>query len=109
MTEDPLEFDQSMQDIFEAATRSGKEPSVHFWEGMGLCATVTYYELEDIPETISERYEMQGIKRRCFECKHYQPSTDGRVKWVRCEEKGGITSALSACCDIYYQELEEER
>lgn len=107
-TEDPLEFDAAMQKIFEKATKSGKEPSVHFWEGMGLCATVTFYETERIPESAMDRFEAKGMKRRCFECEHYKPSADGRVKWVRCEKRGDITTALSPCCNIYYEELEAE-
>ena len=61
-------FDDAMNAIYEKASKSGKMPEVHYFDGLGLSATVRYYLEEDIPESISDEYSLKGDTHRCFEC-----------------------------------------
>lgn len=96
------EFDMKMSEVFERASRSSKEPQIHYFNFGRFCASVTYHISEAMPETPSEQALHEGRAHDCFECPHYIPSSDKRVKWVRCEKADRRISATSRACDIFY-------
>lgn len=103
----PEVFDLKMNDIFLRAASSGKEPIVKFFDSMGFCATVRYFVSEAIPETIAEKYELEGNGYLCQECPYFLLPEDRRRKNVRCEKAKRLVSADSRACDIFYLALEE--
>ena len=48
MAKDPETFDRMINAIYDTAARSQREPEIHYFDGMGLCATVRYYEMIEI-------------------------------------------------------------
>ena len=48
---DISEFDRKMNDIFKRIGTDNAE--IHYFDNLGLCATVRYYTEKHIPETIS--------------------------------------------------------
>ena len=109
MAKDPDSFDRMINAIYDIAARSQREPEIHYFDGMGLCATVRYYETIEIPETASERFLVAGETHTCADCEHYRPSFDGRVKWVKCAEGGCLAGRTSPACEYHYEELERRR
>lgn len=106
MADSPETFDRIINAIYEKAARSQREPEIHYFDGMGLCATVRYYETLEIPETAAERFEVAGERHTCADCEHFRPSFDGRVKWVKCAEGGCLAGRTSPACEHHYEELE---
>lgn len=104
-TSDPREFDDFMNEIFMRAAQSGKEPEVHFFENQDFCATVRYFVNLNIPETISEQYEVRGETHQCQECPKYVPITDRRRTTSLCE-CGKKRCPDSKACDMFYHMLE---
>lgn len=109
MAKDPETFDRLINAIYDTAARSQREPEIHYFDGMGLCATVRYYEMIEIPETASERFIAAGEAHTCADCEHYRPPFDGRVKWVKCAEGGCLAGRTSPACEYHYEELERRR
>lgn len=102
----PEVFDLKMNDIFLRASASGKEPVVKFFDSMGFCACVRYYVSEAIPESLAEKYELEGNGYICSECPYFELPQDRRRKNVRCEKAKRLISADSHACDIFYLALE---
>ena len=99
-TDDPKEFDDLINEIFIRAAGSGKEPEVHFFEGMGLCASVRYFVNLTIPESLSEEHEARGEFHKCYECPFFEV-VPGKKKKGTCPK--GSTWIDSNVCDIYYE------
>ncbi len=99
-SDDPKEFDDLMNAIFISAAQGGKEPEVHFFEGMGLCASVRYFVSLSIPETISEQHEVLGERHQCSECPLFS-MTPGKKKHGACVK--GATWSDSPVCDEFYK------
>lgn len=51
----------------------GKNPVVHFSETDPLCAYVSYTERYQSPESLSDEYELQGVKFTCEMCPMFSP------------------------------------
>ena len=109
MADDPESFDRQINAIYEKAARERYEPKVHFFEGLGLCASITYWETIEIAENAQDRLQLEGIMHTCADCEHFRPSYDGRVKWVKCAEGGCMAGRTSPACLYHYEELEERR
>ena len=101
----PQEFDMQMNMIFTKAARGGKEPDVHFY-GDSFTATVRYWITKDIPETLSDEFEMRGEGKKCFECPLYSAPDDKRIKYTHCEHVPAKISANDCACDYYYEHFE---
>lgn len=97
----PEEFDTRMNAIFAKASKSGKEPDIHYYPD-GYSATVRYYIHTEIAETLAEEYELKGMGKTCYECPLYSLPEDRRVKYTHCDH-GGKISANSDACDWYYE------
>ena len=102
--ENPEEFDSMINAIYFLAAASGKEPEIHYYEGMGLCASVKYYINEKIAEDICDEYELLGEKHYCFECPYFSKSDDRRIKKAFCS-KGEKVYTDSKACKIFYEML----
>ena len=101
-TDDPKEFDDFMNEIFMRASAGGKEPEVHFFEGMGFCACVRYFVSLTVPETLAEEKEALGEFHDCIECPYFT-LTPGKKKKGTCIK--GQTWVDSRVCDAYYEKV----
>lgn len=97
----PEEFDLRMNAIFAKASKSGKEPDIHYYPD-GYSATVRYYIHTEIAETLAEEYELKGMGKTCYECPLYSLPEDRRVKYTHCDH-GGKISANDPACNYYYE------
>lgn len=75
--------------------------------GTFLGAYVEYETLKEIPETLSEKYEMNGDKRFCCQCPYFQRTQDKRYKWHYCVQKQKRVTECQGACETYYQLLED--
>ena len=105
--ETSAEFDALVNDIYKKAALGGKDPEIHFFDTRGFCATVKYFMSTEIPETISEEYQLKGIRCNCSDCPLYFPSEDKRVKYVRCDHVSHRVDAETNACDYFYQTFME--
>lgn len=106
MAADPEAFDREINAIYQQATSAGQTPEVHYFDSLGLCASVRFYAQVEIPETAKDRYQLKGIQHTCADCPHFRPSFDGRVKWTSCEVGGCLSSRENLACEAYYEDLE---
>lgn len=105
---DPAAFDAALNEIYEQAmgATGEQELEVHYFDGMGFCATVRYWTTAEIPETAEERARISGVSHVCADCEHYRPSFDGRVKYASCPHSGRRSGRTLPACELHYQELE---
>lgn len=71
----------------------------------GHCAYVTFDCKINIPETIADEYELQGICLNCGDCPLFKLPNDKRIKYIRCDE-GGYRKRASferKACDWLYE------
>ena len=100
-------FDLKMNRIFEKTGDRNLE--VHYFDNLGLCATVRYWSEKQIPETIAEEYECRGDGYICSECPLYKPSNDKRVKYSYCEHAGTRVGERTRACNYFYENLLEDK
>lgn len=93
-----------------------KSPVVRFSETDPLCAYVSFTERFKSPESVSEEYELQGVRFTCEMCPLFSPimkrdgTPDHRLKYGDCpESEFGRTYKDSAACDKLYQMLKAGR
>lgn len=94
----------------------GKNPVVHFSETDPLCAYVSFTERYQSPESLSDEYELQGVKFTCEMCPMFSPimkrngTPDERLKYGDCpESEFGRTYKDTKACDKLYQQLRDGR
>ena len=90
-----------------------KNPTVTF---EGLIARIQYTEREQIPETLDEEYELQGVHLSCEDCPFFTPAlkADGtedlRAKWGGCPFTcSKRTDRRSRACEKLFEMLNDGR
>ena len=103
------------QELNEAIRRlKDYNPMVKFSESIPFYAYVKYRVNENIPETISEASEIEGVRFVCAQCPYFKPvlredgEVDKRVKYGDCEyaELGRVLRKAPAC-DRCYEAIKE--
>ena len=103
------------QELNEAIRRlKDYNPMVKFSESIPFYAYVKYRVNENIPETISEASEIEGVRFVCAQCPYFKPvlredgEVDKRVKYGDCEyaELGRVLRKAPAC-DKCYEAIKE--
>ena len=103
------------QELNEAIRRlKDYNPMVKFSESIPFYAYVKYRVNENIPETISEASEIEGVRFVCAQCPYFNPvlredgEVDKRVKYGDCEyaELGRVLRKAPAC-DKCYEAIKE--
>lgn len=107
-SEDPIIFDQMINSVLLKAAEGGKEPTVHYFDGMGLCASITYFVNESLPEDTQDIYELRGEFHYCQECPYFHMPEDRRRRNFRCD-KGHPIGVDSKACNEFYVMLDEGR
>lgn len=102
---------QTLTELLNVKLRElrGKNPTVTF---EGMIARIQYTESEQVPESLAEEYEAQGVKLTCQDCPYFCPTikadgtVDQRSKWGGCHlSEYGRTAKDSAVCDTLFQML----
>lgn len=103
------------QELNEAIRRlKDYNPVVKFSESIPFYAYVKYRVNENIPDTISEASEIEGVRFVCAQCPYFKPvlredgEVDKRVKYGDCEyaELGRVLRKAPAC-DRCYEAIKE--
>ena len=103
------------QELNEAIRRlKDYNPMVKFSESIPFYAYVKYRVNENIPETISEASEIEGVRFVCAQCPCFKPvlredgEVDKRVKYGDCKyaELGRVLRKAPAC-DRCYEAIKE--
>lgn len=92
------------------------EPSVTFSDSDPLTAYISYVMREDVPETVVEACEAEGVRFVCEQCPHFVPickkdgKVDSRVKYGDCSFEGnefGRSFKDQAACSRLYELIQE--
>ncbi len=92
---------------------SDRNPQVKF---DGLTAYISYRETVRVPESVSDEYELKGVRFRCEDCPEFQTilkedgTEDKRLKYGECQyAERGRTYRDSAACDMLFRLIESGR
>lgn len=92
------------------------EPKVTFSDADPLAAYISYTVREEVPETIVEASEVNGVRFVCEQCPHFCPvlksdgKADSRVKYGDCTFEGnefGRSFKDQAACSRLYELIQE--
>lgn len=103
-TDDPQLFDEMINSLYLKAATSGKEPEIHYFEGMGFCASVKFFMVQQIAESTKDEFEMIGDYHYCSECPYFELPKDKRIRHFHCGRDQAISSDSKAC-NFYYEML----
>lgn len=78
-------------------------PKITYLQGQTFGAYVEYKDTEYIPETIAEKYELEGNAETCGACPFLVKTDDKRCVWHYCAQHNRKTRETSHACDILYQ------
>lgn len=96
------EFDR----LFAEASKSIDADVELRWDYEPMCVHFVYKYIEQVPETVAEEYELQGIKYYCTDCPYLQKGHDGRYKSKGCKySKYGAVKDYTPACELFYKEL----
>lgn len=84
-----------------------ESPKITYIQGLPFAAYVEYMETVEIPESLREKYELNGDGRHCRECPYFVRTQDKRYKWHYCAQKQKKVTECQGACETYYQLLEE--
>ena len=97
-------FNKEIEELLKVC----KNPQIHYiTAGLYLGAYVEYEVFEEVPETLREKYEINGDGRECQECPYFIRTKDRRYKWHFCAQKQRRVTECQGACETYYQLLEE--
>ena len=100
------EFEESLNRYLSQLAEAKVKYNLSFNNSLGFCAYLIYTEVVDIPESISEEYELRGERRYCTECICCRIPDDRRIKNYQCSHTHSRVSKYSPCCDYFYEMLE---
>lgn len=80
---------------------------ITFVTSVPFTAYVEFEEIVEIPETLAEKYELNGDGRKCHECPYFVRTQDKRYKWHFCAQKQKKVTECQSACETYYQLLEQ--
>lgn len=93
------EFNAIIDEILNAANA----PKITYMEALPFAAYVEYRETQEIPETIAERYELQGEGATCGDCPFLVRTKDKRCKWHYCAQHEQRATEGRPACDVFYE------
>jgi len=100
------EFNQAMRELAFLNPRFEREGN-SFW--------IFYSVIQEEPETLAEKHEMEGERAHCGDCPYFMRPTnrfgsiDGRAKHGTCGLHGTREHIESSACDDYYKLATAER
>lgn len=100
-SDDPVIFDEMINSVYLKAAEGGKEPEIHYYDGMGFCATVKFFINQTIAEDAKDEFEMIGDYHFCSECPYFELPGDRRIRHFHCHKGKSISTDSRACNDFY--------
>lgn len=101
----PQAFAKQLNSALSKLDKNRTKYELQFNNQMGYCAYLIIDKTTEIPETVSEEFELAGETHTCVECPYWVHPTKGNVKYTRCEITAGIHGAKSPCCERFYEML----
>ena len=96
------EFDRK----FNEASEQLSENAELKWDTAPMTVHFIYEDVEKIPETVTEEFELQGIHYYCKDCPHLQKGRDKRCKSHGCEyAEYGTVQDFSPACEFFYKQV----
>lgn len=86
-----------------AELKRADAPKITYLQGQTFGAYVEYKTTEYIPETIAERYELNGNAETCGACPFLVRTDDKRCVWHYCAQHNRKTRETSHACETLYQ------
>lgn len=83
------------------------DPKITYVTSVPFTAYIEYVECVEVPETLTEKYELNNDTRFCSQCPYFQRTKDKRYKWHFCVQKQKAVLENQSACETYYQLLEE--
>lgn len=89
------EFDRQFNEASEELSSSAELK----WDAAPMCVHFIYEVEEQIPETVSDEFELQGIKYYCKDCPYLNKGKNKRQRSHGCKyaEFGTVTDFTPAC------------
>lgn len=85
-------------------------PKIEMDKNVPFTCYIFFTKTFEEPETVAERYELQGMNRTCADCPHLERTSDRRRKMFPCPySEYGITRITTPACDRYYIEMEQTK
>ena len=104
----PHEFEELLNEAYEKA--SSNLLDVHYNDGAGMCAYITYEVCEKIPENFRDEAILRGERFHCFDCPYLELPEDKRKKWCDCRySPDGYTHKNAHACEYFYKALAQGR
>lgn len=99
---------EEFNERINAVLKREKNANVTFITSGGMLGAYVEYETEiEIPESLAEKYELNGDTRKCHECPYFIRTKDKRYKWHFCVQKQKKVTECQGACETYYQLLED--
>lgn len=97
--------EDQFQESLNMALSKHKGATIADMDLPSLRAWVKYIEVEYTPETLRERYALQGVRPTCGECPYYIAPRDKRLRCGDCELMNHV-DPRDEVCDSFFTWLE---
>ena len=74
------------------------------WDTAPMTVHFIYEETVQIPETLAEQFELEGLVLHCVDCPHFVKGKNKNYRSKGCEFKEGCKD-FTAACELCYQEV----
>lgn len=82
------------------------EAVINYNMSLGFCAFIEIENELDKPETMADRFHLEGIYYHCRNCPHLEDPHDKRRKWCACDiAPYGKTYRDGEACEWFYKSL----
>lgn len=98
----PADFESRINEAFDMIEDPTAE--IEYNHQKGFCAYITYSEKERIPETVRDRFSLEGIRYECRSCPYCEMPENPKVQRTYCDMKpSGVTFPESEACEYFYK------
>ena len=89
---------------FEEASEEINESVELVWDASPMCVHFIYEETVYIPETLAEKFKLDGLERYCKDCPNFVKGKDRKYKGQGCRLVDGRVE-YSPACELFYKEV----
>ena len=87
---------------FQEASDSIDEEYDLVWDSAPMCVHFIWEEKIRIPESLTEKFELEGLQRFCKDCPNFIKGKDRRYRGQGCRLTDGRTE-YSPACELFYR------
>lgn len=96
----PDAFDRKFQQASETITENVEL----VWDAAPMTVHFIYDEVVKIPETLAEKFELDGLQYYCKDCPNFVKGKNRKYKGQGCTLVDGRVD-FSPACELFYREL----